>query len=67
LPYEELCLTESEANAYGKGKDLYVWHIKKLEVFDKPIGLNNFYSLKNGSLKKPPISWQYVYLEGESK
>ena len=40
---EKLCLTYNEVYLYGKGKDLYAWHIKKLEVFDKPMMLSEFY------------------------
>jgi hypothetical protein len=36
------CLTCDEIEAYGKGKDLYAWHIKKLEVL-KPMQLSEFY------------------------
>ncbi len=31
---------------YGKGKDLYAWHIKKLEIFDEPKELSKFYQFK---------------------
>lgn len=68
MSYDELCLNEKQVNDYGNEKHLlYTWHIKHLEIFDNPIWLKNFYSLKNGSLKKPPISWQYVYVKGERK
>ncbi len=43
---EKLCLDYREIVNYGNGKDLYGWHIKKLEVFDKPMMLNEF--TKNG-------------------
>jgi len=43
LPLGNLCLTEEQIKDYGKGKDLYAWHIKKLEVFDKPMILSEFY------------------------
>jgi predicted transcriptional regulator len=36
-------LTRDEFKAYGKGKDLYAWHIKKLEIFDRPKELHHFY------------------------
>lgn len=43
---EKLCLDYREIEKYGKEVDLYAWHIKKLEVFDKPMMLNEF--TKNG-------------------
>lgn len=44
--FEKLCLTEKQIEDYGKGKDLYVWHIKKLEIFDTPKELSEFYIYK---------------------
>lgn len=38
----KLCLTYDEVDNYGKGKDLYAWHIKKLEIFDEPKELSDF-------------------------
>lgn len=40
---KRLCLSRDEFKAYGKGKDLYAWHIKKLEIFDTPLSLSDFY------------------------
>lgn len=40
---KRLCLSRDEFKTYGNGKDLYAWHIKKLEVFDKPMQLSEFY------------------------
>ena len=40
---KQLCLTEQEVLDYVKGKDLYAWHIKQLEIFDKPKELSDFY------------------------
>lgn len=37
------CLTDEQIHLYGKGKDLYAWHINKLEVFDKPMFLSELY------------------------
>jgi len=42
----KLCLTYDEIKAYGNGKDLYAWHISKLEIFDKPMVLGEFISHK---------------------
>ena len=40
---KKLCLTCDEVEKYGNGKDLYALHIKKLEIFDKPMELGEFY------------------------
>lgn len=59
---------------YGKGKDLYAWHIKKLKVFRQLLELKHFkvrptyYDQKImgkrfSDLTKPPQSWQYVWVE----
>jgi len=40
---DELCLDYREVENYGQGKHLYAWHIKKLEIFDKPKDLSEFY------------------------
>lgn len=67
---ERSCLTDEEISIYGKGKDIYAWHIKKLEIFDKPMELKNFHKLSVGKetsayirLDKAPQSWQYVYVK----
>jgi hypothetical protein len=41
--YDKLCLTKTEVNLYGNGKELYAWHIKKLEIFDKPMVICDLY------------------------
>src|SRR5690554_4546764 len=33
---DRLCLINADVYDYGKGKLLYAWHIKKLEIFDRP-------------------------------
>lgn len=40
---KELCLTCDEIETYGNGETLYAWHIKQLEIFDKPKELSEFY------------------------
>jgi len=39
-------LGDDEIEHYGNGKDVYAWHIKQLEIFDKPMELKNFYTYK---------------------
>ena len=40
---KRLCLTRDEFKEYGQGKDLYAWHIKKLDTFYEPMQLSDFY------------------------
>lgn len=72
---KETCLTSDEIEDYGNGKDLYAWHINKLEVFDKPMQLSDFQKeeyavMPNGifpayqPISRPPQSWQYAYILG---
>ena len=54
----KLCLDIKQINDYGKGKDLYAWHIKQLEVFDTPKMLSEFYKAlrhENGEIVTPNI------------
>ena len=57
---KQLCLTEQEVLDYGKGKDLYAWHIKKLEVFDEPKSLSDFYNVNIDELLLRVIIPQYI-------
>jgi len=70
-----LCLTKQQVIDYGKERDLYAWHIKKLEIFDKPMQLGGFKKeeyavMPNGvfpcyqPLTHGPQSWQYAYILG---
>ena len=40
--FYETCLTDEEINNYGKGKDLYGWHISDLKIYNKPKEVNEF-------------------------
>ena len=42
------CLSQYDIVDYGKGKDLYAWHIKKLEIFSEPMELSKFYRRIDG-------------------
>ncbi|MEM0174004.1 MAG: hypothetical protein QXI16_05815 [Sulfolobaceae archaeon] len=45
--YVNACVDDREPSYYaGKRKILYAWHIKKLEIFDKPMHLSDFVSDK---------------------
>lgn len=59
--FKKACLTEEEVNDYGDGKPLYVWHIKKLEVFDEPKELSEFESRRHRSIIRAPQKMQWVY------
>ena len=39
---DSLQLSYEDVLDYGKNKDLYAWHIKNLEIFDKPMELGEF-------------------------
>lgn len=39
---EKTCLTYEQLCDYGKGKDLYGWHIESLKIYDKPKELSEF-------------------------
>jgi predicted transcriptional regulator len=57
---EKSCLTIDEIIEYCKGKDLYAWHIKKLEIFDKPKALSEFmYASKNPLIDKKIKSFKF--------
>lgn len=65
---KEIIITERDFYNYGKGKTLYAWHIKKLEVFDEPKSLSDFYVLYGGEesfypLKKAPQKMTWVYVK----
>jgi predicted transcriptional regulator len=74
---EKLCLSYNEVYYYGRGKDLYAWHIKQLEIFDAPKELKDFVVCNKGdkcnvednwtALTKAPQSWQYVWAKEETQ
>lgn len=50
IPYNDLNKLELNYRnvvSYGNEKTLYAWHIKNLEIFDKPLALKNFYKHDN--------------------
>lgn len=61
----ELQLEHQQVFDYGKGKDLYAWHIKELEIFDKPMELGEFqnYLPKANDIPESCItsSWQIYH------
>lgn len=51
------CLTKEELYKYGRKRNLYAWHIGKLEIFDKPKELSEF------GLAKAPQKCAWVYID----
>lgn len=58
------CLSYKEFMDYGKGNDLYGWHITDLKIYDKPKELREFFTpmgeRPSYMLERPPQSWCYV-------
>lgn len=64
---QKLCLTEAELDAYGNHKDLYAWHIKKLEIFDKPMELKDFTTIHipdDAIIEREENGEEYFYRKG---
>ena len=40
---KQMCLTHEQLEDYGNGKDLFALHISKVEIFDEPKQLGEFY------------------------
>lgn len=67
---EDSCLTSDELEEYADNKNvLYAWHIDNLEIFDKPLKLIRFSTLKSNKgyvvktyrpVLKAPQSWCYI-------
>ena len=52
MPTKEMCLTQSELRAYGKGENLYGWHISNLKIYDKPKELSEFRTVDLQGVRK---------------
>ena len=76
LMLDRLSLSNVEVWNYGKSKDLYAWHIKKLEIFPEPKELGEFYReeyavMPNGifpayqPLTHAPQKMTYVWVKEE--
>lgn len=70
------CLQEYEMVNYLEAENGYIWHIKQLEIFDKPKELSdylvrkkdeyskrNYYTYSEFSVERPPQSYQFVYVK----
>jgi hypothetical protein len=69
---KDMCLTNKELEQYGKGKPLYAWHIKRLEIFPKAKELGEFAKLRKSMkqenkyyLTKAPQKMAYVFVKEE--
>ena len=59
---EQLCLTVDEIFNYGKGRNLYGWHIDEVYEYPKPLPLSNFARPNSLTpLTKPPQSYFEVW------
>ena len=72
----KLDLTEEFILDYSNGKDLYLWYIDELEIYEEPKELNEFSTILHRMkgkqsrytshlLQRPPQSWCYVEYIGE--
>ena len=64
---EKTCLEYDEFEDYGKGAQLYGWHISDLVIYDEPKALSEFTGLRKTKfgyapyeITRPPQSWCYV-------
>lgn len=72
INFDSLCLSSAKLKEYGKGKQLYGWHISNLHTYAKPKELREFrryepyvewtdgYPLQMHEIKRAPPSWMYV-------
>lgn len=44
--YKLACISENEFHKYSKGANIYAIHIDKIEIFDEPMKLSDFYTYK---------------------
>lgn len=53
-PANETCLTDLEMRKYANGKNLFLWHISDLKIYDKPKELSEFEIIDKEFLKECP-------------
>jgi predicted transcriptional regulator len=60
---EAACVTQDEAEAYSKGRNVYGWRINEVQRYEEPREISE-YSKKHWErilpMKRPPESWCYV-------
>src|SRR5690606_8586144 len=64
---DRLSITKKELKNYLKGKYGYAWHIKKLEIFDTPKELSDFYNVNIDELLLRVIIPQYIITKAPQK
>lgn len=47
--HRDSCLSYAELEKYSNGRDIYVWHVSNLKIYDKPKELGEFF----GACKQP--------------
>ena len=57
---DKCCLTSKDLIEYGKGKELYGWHISDLKIYDKPKELSEFYTFES-NIKCEHQKNYYIY------
>jgi len=57
---KDLCLSYNDLHNYGKDNDLYAWHIKKLEAFDKPMELSEMLKVNPDVENIGAYGWAYT-------
>ena len=66
-----LSLNYEQIYNYGKGKDLYAWHIKQLEIFDEPKELGEFQNYyRKEKIDYEPLTHapqKYAYVWGKEE
>ena len=61
---ERACLSQEQAAEYMQNRgDLYGWKLKNAETWEKPMALEDFENICGEPIKRPPVSWQYVWRE----
>lgn len=74
-PQESTCLNDLEMRKYADGKNLFLWHISNLVIYDKPRELGEFLVSGNQTYDCPPLvklkrpfqSWGYVESLGDTQ
>lgn len=59
-PFNETCVTDLEMRKYANGKNLFLWHISNLAIYDEPKELSDF--ITRGALNYN--DWHYGLYNG---
>ena len=60
-PQESTCLNDLEMRKYADGKNLFLWHISDLVIYDKPKELREFYTVDDEAVQKCENRFQTYY------